>query len=86
LFSGWLANPCEQVVDPTGAGDAFAGAFLGYLDSSGRFNRRELKKAAVYGNVVASLVIEEFGVEGLFQASELDLINRYRQFRKLCTF
>jgi len=83
---GVVANPCEQVVDPTGAGDAFAGAFLGYLDSAGRFNRRELKKAAVYGNVVASLVIEDFGVEGLLQASELDVINRYHQFRRLCAF
>lgn len=83
---GVVANPCERVVDPTGAGDAFAGAFLGYLDSVGRFNRKELKKAAVYGNLVASLVIEDFGVEGLLRAGQLDIINRYRQFRKLCTF
>lgn len=77
---------CERVVDPTGAGDAFAGAFLGYLDSTGRFNQRELRKAAVYGNVVASLVIEDFGVDGLLRASQLDIINRYQQFRKLCAF
>ncbi len=83
---GVVAHPCERVVDPTGAGDTFAGAFLGYLDSTGRFNQRELRKAAVYGNVVASLVIEDFGVDGLFQARELDIINRYRQFRKLCAF
>lgn len=83
---GVVANPCERVVDPTGAGDAFAGAFLGYLDSTGRFNQRELRKAAVYGNVVASLVIEDFGVDGLLRARELDIINRYNQFRKLCAF
>lgn len=83
---GVVANPCERVVDPTGAGDAFAGAFLGYLDSTGRFNQRELRKAAVYGNVVASLVIEDFGVDGLLRASQLDIINRYHQFRKLCAF
>ncbi|MCR4410645.1 MAG: PfkB family carbohydrate kinase [Candidatus Saccharicenans sp.] len=83
---GVVANPCERVVDPTGAGDAFAGAFLGYLDSTGRFNQRELRKAAVYGNVVASLVIEDFGVDGLLRASQLDIINRYQQFRKLCAF
>lgn len=83
---GVVAHPCERVVDPTGAGDAFAGAFLGYLDSTGRFHQRELRKAAVYGNVVASLVIEDFGVDGLLRASQLDLINRYRQFRRLCAF
>ncbi|MCR4395380.1 MAG: PfkB family carbohydrate kinase [Candidatus Saccharicenans sp.] len=83
---GVVANPCEQVVDPTGAGDAFAGAFLGYLDSTGRFNQRELRKAAVYGNLVASLVIEDFGVEGLLRADQLDLIKRYRSFRKLVSF
>lgn len=83
---GVVANPCERVVDPTGAGDAFAGAFLGYLDSTGRYNKRELRKAAVYGNVVASLVIEDFGVDGLLRASQLDIINRYQQFRKLCAF
>lgn len=83
---GVLANPCEQVVDPTGAGDAFAGAFLGYLDSTGRFNQRELRKAAVYGNLVASLVIEDFGVEGLLRADQLDLIKRYRSYQKLVSF
>ncbi|MCX8159371.1 MAG: PfkB family carbohydrate kinase [Candidatus Saccharicenans sp.] len=83
---GVVANPCERVVDPTGAGDAFAGAFLGYLDSTGRFSQRELRKAAVYGNLVASLVIEDFGVEGLLAASQLDIINRYHQFRRLCAF
>lgn len=83
---GVVANPCEQVVDPTGAGDAFAGAFLGYLDSTGRFNQRELRKAAVYGNIVASLVIEDFGVDRLLAASELEVIQRYHDFRKLSKF
>ncbi len=83
---GVVAHPCERVVDPTGAGDAFAGAFLGYLDSAGHFHQRELRRAAVYGNLVASLVVEDFGVDGLLRASQLDLINRYRQFRRLCAF
>ena len=81
-----VANPCEQVIDPTGAGDAFAGAFLGYLASRGEFNRREIKKAAVYGNLVASLAIEDFGLTGLLQASQLDLIQRYKNFKKIVTF
>jgi len=81
-----VANPCENVVDPTGAGDAFAGAFLGYLASLGKFNRREIKKAAVYGNLVASLAIEDFGLSGLLRASELDLIQRYKNFKKIVSF
>ncbi|MDI6844844.1 MAG: PfkB family carbohydrate kinase [Candidatus Saccharicenans sp.] len=83
---GVVANPCEQVVDPTGAGDAFAGAFLGYLDSIGRFHQRELRRAAVYGNVVASLVIEDFGVDSLLRASELEVIRRYNDFRRMSKF
>ncbi|HRD02204.1 MAG TPA: PfkB family carbohydrate kinase [Candidatus Saccharicenans sp.] len=81
-----VANPCENVVDPTGAGDAFAGAFLGYLASRGEFNRREIKKAAVYGNLVASLAIEDFGLDGLLRASQLDLIQRYKNFKKIISF
>ncbi len=81
-----VANPCENVVDPTGAGDAFAGAFLGYLASRGVFNRREIKKAAVYGNLVASLAIEDFGLDSLLRASQLDLIQRYKNFKKIVSF
>ncbi|MDD8020834.1 MAG: PfkB family carbohydrate kinase [Acidobacteriota bacterium] len=81
-----VANPCDNVVDPTGAGDAFAGAFLGYLASRGEFNRREIKKAAVYGNLVASLAIEDFGLAGLLQASPSDLIKRYQDFKKIVSF
>lgn len=81
-----VAHPCETVVDPTGAGDAFAGAFLGYLDSCGKFNQREIRKAAVYGNLVASLVIEDFGLTGLLKASPLDLIERYKSFKKIVYF
>ncbi len=83
---GVVAHPCEEVIDPTGAGDCFAGAFLGYLDSVGRFTQREIKKAAVYGNVVASLVIEDFGLQRLLEVSEQDIINRYKSFKKLSSF
>jgi sugar/nucleoside kinase (ribokinase family) len=83
---GVVAHPCEKVVDPTGAGDSFAGAFLGYLDSRGRFSRREIRKAAVYGNLVASLVIEDFGIARLLEATELDIIKRYNEFKKIVFF
>lgn len=81
-----VAHPCEDVIDPTGAGDAFAGSFLGYLDSRGKFGQREIRKAAVYGNLVASLVIEDFGLAGLLKATQLDLVERYRNFKKLVYF
>ncbi len=83
---GVVAHPCEKVVDPTGAGDSFAGAFLGYLDSTGRFNQREMRKAAVYGNLVASLVIEDFGIKRLVQATELELLDRFKIYKKLVSF
>jgi len=83
---GVVAHPCEEVIDPTGAGDCFAGAFLGYLDSVGGFTQREIRKAAVYGNVVASLVIEDFGLQKLLEVSELDIISRYKSFKKLSSF
>lgn len=81
-----VAHPCEKVVDPTGAGDSFAGAFLGYIDSQGRFSRREIRKAAVYGNLVASMVIEDFGIARLVETTELDIIRRYNEFKKIVFF
>lgn len=83
---GVLAHPSERVVDPTGAGDSFAGAFLGYLDSSARFTQREIRKAAVYGNVVASLVIEDFGPTRLLEAGQMEIIKRYQEIKKLVSF
>lgn len=83
---GVVAHPCEKVIDPTGAGDSFAGAFLGYLDSSGKFNQKEIRKAAVYGNLVASLVIEDFGISKLLEANQMDIIKRYNEFKKIVSF
>jgi len=55
MVFGVLAHPCEEVIDPTGAGDSFAGGFLGYLDKAGNIrDENEIRKAAVYGSVMAS--------------------------------
>jgi len=62
---GTLAFPCENVVDPTGAGDSFGGGFLGYLDKVQSFEKKHLRRATVYGSVMASFTIEKFGIEGL---------------------
>ncbi|MCJ7611729.1 MAG: PfkB family carbohydrate kinase [Candidatus Aminicenantes bacterium] len=83
---GVLANPCEDVVDPTGAGDSFAGGFLGYLDRCGGFSQRQIRKAAVYGSVIASFVIEDFGVDRFRSLTRRDIAGRLRRFKKLVSF
>jgi len=83
---GVLAHPCEHVIDPTGAGDSFAGGFLGFLDRAPGLAGRDVRRAAVYGSVMASFAIEDFGI-GRFLSLDRDLVEaRFRQFRKLMTF
>ncbi len=83
---GVLANPSEDVVDPTGAGDCFAGGFLGYLDKVKRWNHREIRKAAVFGSVLASFAIEDFGIDRLKSLTFQEIEARFWQFKKLVAF
>lgn len=83
---GVLAHPCEGVVDPTGAGDSFAGGFLGYLDKVQSFSEEDFRKAAVYGSVMASFTIEDFGVERLKSLQSREIEKRFEQFKKLVSF
>jgi len=83
---GVLAHPCEEVVDPTGAGDCFAGGFLGYLDSMDSVNEKELRRAAVYGSVMASFAIEDFGIERFKSLTFGEVEKRFSEFRKFVTF
>lgn len=83
---GVLAHPCEEVVDPTGAGDCFAGGFLGYLDRFRQLNPRAVKRAAVYGSVMASFAIEDFGIERLKALDSETIKRRFLEFKKLVTF
>jgi sugar/nucleoside kinase (ribokinase family) len=83
---GVPAHPCEDVVDPTGAGDSFAGGFLGYLDKAGGAGRRELRRAAVYGSALASFAIEDFGIGRLRTLTRSEIAGRFRSFRKLSSF
>ncbi len=80
------AFPCEDVVDPTGAGDSFAGGFLGYLDREGSMKNDDFRRAAVFGSVIASFVIEDFGIERLKTLSDKDIEKRYNAFRNLVSF
>jgi sugar/nucleoside kinase (ribokinase family) len=84
---GVLAYPCEEVVDPTGAGDSFAGAFLGYLDKANAFDKKgEIRKASVYGSVLASFIIEDFGIDRFRTLSLQEVRNRFRLFKRLVSF
>ena len=83
---GLIANPCEDVVDPTGAGDSFAGGFLGYLDKIGTTGVRTLKRAAAYGSVLASFTIEDYGIERYRTLKPDDVEARFQAFRKLAAF
>ncbi len=77
------AYPLEEVVDPTGAGDTFAGAFMGYLARNGRINESSLRTAAVYGTVVASFVVERFSLDRLLELTWEEIEQRYRAFIEL---
>jgi sugar/nucleoside kinase (ribokinase family) len=83
---GVLAHPCAHVIDPTGAGDSFAGGFLGYLDRAGSFARREVRRAAVYGSVLASFAIEDFGIDRFRTLDRAAIEGRFRDFKKLISF
>jgi sugar/nucleoside kinase (ribokinase family) len=80
------AYPLEDVVDPTGAGDAFAGGFVGYLAQYGDLSFAAIKRAMIHGSVVASFTVEAFGPERLARVSPEDLLERYRLFQDLTHF
>jgi sugar/nucleoside kinase (ribokinase family) len=80
------AYPLEEVFDPTGAGDSFAGGFLGYLAQSGDLSEAGLRKAIVYGSVVASFVVEDFSLRRFHTLTRDDIDRRYRQFVALTEF
>ena len=80
------AFPLEEVRDPTGAGDSFAGGFMGYLACAGRINERTLRSAMVYGSVVGSFTVERFGVERLASVKRREIAARAKLFSKLTTF
>jgi len=77
------AFPLEEVFDPTGAGDVFAGGFMGELARSGDTSEAGLRRAIVYGSVMASFVVEDFGMARLRRLSDDDIQHRYRQFVSL---
>jgi sugar/nucleoside kinase (ribokinase family) len=80
------AYPLEEVFDPTGAGDTFAGGFLGYLAATGDFSDAAIRKAAVFGSVMASFTVEDFSLDRLRSVAWPDIEDRFRRFQALTSF
>jgi len=78
--------PLEQVHDPTGAGDTFAGGFLGHLARSGELSEANLRRALVYGSVMASFAVEEFGLKRLLRVTTEEIEARFREFKSMTHF
>jgi sugar/nucleoside kinase (ribokinase family) len=80
------AYPAQKVKDPTGAGDSFAGALMGYIAGQNKTDFATLKKAIAYGTVVASFTIQDFSLNGLTSASKKDIDERFETLRKVTEF
>ncbi len=80
------AFPVSRVVDPTGAGDSFAGGFLGYLSTCPEINHEQLRKAVVYGSVAASFTVEDFSLNRLERLSKSDIDERVENYRNMICF
>lgn len=80
------AYPLENINDPTGAGDAFAGGFVGWLARTDDLSSENLKRAVVYGSTLASFCVEKFSVDGLKELTYLQIQDRYRSFMQLSRF
>ncbi|AZQ61321.1 sugar kinase [Flammeovirga pectinis] len=80
------ALPLEEVFDPTGAGDTFAGGFIGYLAKTDDISFENMKKAVIYGSALASFCVEKFGTERLLEITDADVQTRVKEFHKLTAF
>jgi len=85
IFSS-AAVPLENVVDPTGAGDSFAGAMMGYLASKKKTDLVSIKKSVVFGNVMGSFAVGGYGTDGLLRVKKLDIKKRITQYDKMTSF
>ncbi|NUR34335.1 MAG: sugar kinase [Gemmatimonadaceae bacterium] len=80
------AYPLEEVFDPTGAGDSFAGGFMGYLARTGDLSDANLRRAVVYGSAMGSFAVEMFSVQRLLEITPADIATRVAEFRQLVAF
>jgi sugar/nucleoside kinase (ribokinase family) len=80
------AYPLEEVFDPTGAGDSFAGGFMGYLAATGVADEDGMRRAIIYGSVMASFNVEEFGCERMQRLTYDEIAERFRELRSISHF
>lgn len=80
------AYPLENIYDPTGAGDAFAGGFIGWLARTDDLSEENFKRAVIYGSALASFCVERFSIERLKDLTYLEIQDRFREFRTLSKF
>jgi cytidine kinase len=76
----------DEIVDPTGAGDSFAGGFLGHIARKGVTNFTTMKEAVIYGNVIGSFAVEDFGIKRLLSITKDDVDDRYEKYCNLVQF
>ena len=81
-----VAFSLEDIVDPTGAGDSFAGAMIGYLAKKRSTNLSTIKKAIIYGNVMGSFAVEKYGLDGLLNLKNSQIAKRIKQYEKMIRF
>ncbi len=80
------AYPLEEVFDPTGAGDTFAGGFIGHLAATGDFSEAGVRRATVFGSVMASFTVEDFSLDRLRRVKWAEIEERFRKFQALTVF
>ena len=80
------AYPLEAVFDPTGAGDTFAGGLMGYLASQDKLDEAALRRAMIFGSVMASFNVEEFGTERVQRLTHEEINQRFRDFKRFTHF
>jgi sugar/nucleoside kinase (ribokinase family) len=80
------AFPLDTVFDPTGAGDAFAGGFIGYLAASGNLSEANMRRAVIIGSVMGSFAVEKFSIERLLTVTRAEIDQRMRDMRRLVAF
>ncbi len=83
---GAPAFPLESVLDPTGAGDTFAGGFMGYLSSTGNLSEEAFRQAVVFGSVMASFTVEGFSLDRLRALDYKEIEARFQEFKRLTHF
>ncbi|MCY7361901.1 MAG: PfkB family carbohydrate kinase, partial [Ignavibacteria bacterium] len=80
------AYPLEQVFDPTGAGDTFAGGMMGWLSKTDDLSEKNVKLAVIYGSAMASLAVEKFSLDGIRNLTKEKIKQRFSEFKKLTDF